>query len=318
MAEAPLHQVVVAGGTGLVGRYLLPALVAEGARVTVVSRTPQGRTPQGRTPLPAGVQAGSWEDLPVLLAGAGAVINLSGEGIGERRWSAARKRAILASRLDSTGRLVRAMADLEVRPQVLVNASAVGYYGPMDGRPVDERQGPGRGFLADVCRQWEAAAEAAAGLGVRVVRLRLGVVLARDGGALPRLAFPVRICQGTRLGHGQQGLSWIHIDDLVRLILEAIANPAWRGALNATAPMPASNETFTRAVARQLRRPLLPVPALVTRAALRLLLGDMAQEMLLEGAFVYPRKAERLGFQFRFPGAAQALADLLGPGPGRP
>ena len=168
------------------------------------------------------------------------------------------------------------------------------------------------GFLAGVCRQWEARAEAATALGVRVVKLRLGVVLARDGGALPRLAFPVRIWQGTRLGHGQQGLSWIHIDDLVRLILEAIGNPAYRGPVNATAPMPASNETFTRAVARQLKRPLLPVPGALTRAAVRLLLGQMAQEMLLDGAFVYPRQAERLGFQFRFPGAAEALADLLG------
>jgi len=308
---APNH-VVVAGGTGLVGRHLVPALLQAGFEVTVLTRAP------GRTALPAGARAAAWQELPGLLEGAAAVVNLSGESIAQGRWTPARKRAILASRLDATDRLVQAMAALERRPQVLVNASAVGFYGPMDGRPVDEEQGPGRGFLAGVCRQWEGRAEAATALGVRVVKLRLGVVLARDGGALPRLAFPVRIWQGTRLGHGQQGLSWIHIDDLVRLVLEAIANPAWQGALNATAPMPASNETFTRAVARQLRRPLLPVPALVTRAALRLLLGDMAQEMLLEGAFVYPRKAERLGFQFRFPGAAQALADLLGPGPGRP
>ena len=306
MEQPTPNHVVVAGGTGLVGGHLVPALLQAGHGVTLLTRAP------GRTPLPAGARSASWEDLPGLLEGAGAVVNLCGESIAQGRWSPARKRAILASRLDATARLVQAMAALPQPPQVLVNASAVGYYGPMDGRPVDEAQGPGRGFLADVCRQWEAQADGASALGVRVVKLRLGVVLAREGGALPRLAFPVRIYQGAKLGHGQQGLSWIHIDDLVRLILEAIGNPAYRGPVNATAPMPASNETFTRAVARQLKRPLLPVPGALTRAAVRLLLGQMAQEMLLDGAFVYPRQAERLGFQFRFPGAAEALADLLG------
>jgi nucleoside-diphosphate-sugar epimerase len=145
-------------------------------------------------------------------------------------------------------------------PRVLVNAGAVGIYGAMDDRPVDEGRAPGEGFLPQVCRQWEAAAEAASASGVRVVRLRLGVVLARDGGALPRMALPVRLFLGTRLGQGRQGLSWIHVDDLVRLILEAAANPACRGPVNATAPRPVSNETFTRTLAQRLRRPLLPVP----------------------------------------------------------
>jgi len=294
-----LKHVVVAGGSGLVGRALVAALAGAGVRVTVLSRTPRAAG------LPAGAEARGWDDLPAALEGADAVINLCGESIAGARWSPARKQLLVDSRVGPTGRLVQAMAGRGV----LVNASAVGIYGALDGRPVDEAQAPGKGFLAQVCRKWEAAADGAAG--ARVVKLRLGVVLARDGGALPKMALPVRLFQGTRLGHGQQGLSWIHLDDLVRMLVEAAANPAWQGPVNAVAPMPVTNETFTRALARRLHRPLLPVPAWITRAALRLLLGEMGQAMLLEGAFVYPRKAEALGFEFRFPGVEAALADLL-------
>ena len=305
MTDASLTSVVVAGGTGLVGRHLVAALLAEGVRVTVLSRAPE------RANLPSGAIARGWDELPAALAGADAVINLCGEGIADKRWTPARKRALLDSRLGPTGQLVAALASMGPAPPALVNASAVGLYGPMDGRPVDERRGPGRGFLADICRRWEAAADAAAAHGVRVVKLRLGVVLAREGGALPRIAFPVKLFQGARLGSGQQGFSWIHIDDLVRLFLEAARNPANAGALNATSPMPTSNETFTRAVARRLHRPLLPVPAWVTRTALRALFGEMAEAMLLQGAFVYPAKAQSLGFTFRFERVEEALADLL-------
>ena len=307
MADGGLQHVVVAGGSGLVGRHLVAALAAAGVRVTVLSRTP------GASGLPAGVQARGWDDLPGVLDGADAVINLCGEGIAGGRWTAARKRLLLESRVGPAARLVQAITAATAAPGVLVNASAVGIYGAMDGRPVDEASEPGKGFLAQLCRRWEAAADAAPA-GVRVVRLRLGVVLARDGGALPRMAFPVRMFMGARLGHGQQGLSWIHVDDLVRLILEAAANPAYRGPVNATSPMPVSNETFTRALAGRMRRPLLPVPAWITRAALGALLGEMGRAMLLEGAYVYPRQAERLGFEFRFRRVADALADLVGPG----
>jgi uncharacterized protein (TIGR01777 family) len=297
MEGVELKHVVVAGGSGLVGRHLAAALTAAGTRVTVLSRSP------GAAALPPGAQAHAWQDLAATLEGADAVINLCGEGIAARRWSAARRRLLAESRVGPTEKLAAAMGGRGV----LVNASAVGIYGAMDGRPVDERQAPGQGFLAEVCRRWEAAAEPA---GARVVKLRLGVVLARDGGALPKMALPVRLFQGARLGHGQQGLSWIHVDDLVRLILEAAANPAWQGPVNATSPMPVSNETFTRALARRLHRPVLPVPAWITRAALRALLGEMGVAMLLEGAFVYPREAERLGFTFRYPRVEDALADL--------
>jgi len=304
MADAT-RRVVVAGGTGLVGRRVVQALLDKGIRVTVLTRSPQTAV------LPAGAAAAGWRDLTAVLEGAEAVINLCGEGIADKRWSAARKQVLLDSRLDPTGRLVGALGTLEGPPPALINASAIGFYGALDGRPVDETQPAGKGFLPGLCRKWEAAASSAKVHGARVVLLRTGIVLAREGGALPKLAQPVRLFSGCKLGDGQQGFSWIHMDDLVRMFLEAARNPAWQGPVNATAPRPTTNETFTRAVARRLRRPLLPVPAWVTRAALKVLVGEMAENLLLQGAFVYPRQAEALGFTFRFPDADSALADLL-------
>ena len=304
MGLKELKRVVVAGGTGLVGRHLVTALLAQGAQVTVLSRSP------GRAVLPRGAQARPWEELAQVLEGADAIFNLCGEGIADKRWSPARKQALLDSRLEPTQRLVAALGALEARPAVLLNASAVGIYGPMDGRPVDEAQAPGTTFLAQLCQRWEAAADTARACGVRVVKLRTGIVLARDGGALPRMALPVRLFTGSKLGDGQQGFSWIHVEDLVRLFIEAARNPAFEGPLNATAPNPTSNETFTRALARRLKRPLLPVPAFLTRAALRALVGEMAEALLLQGAFVYPKKARELGFVFTFEKAERALEDL--------
>jgi uncharacterized protein (TIGR01777 family) len=300
-----MKRVVVAGGTGLVGRPLVRALLAQGARVTVLTRHPR------TTRLPEGASAHSWDDLPTLLDGAGAVINLAGEGIADRRWSPARKAAILGSRLEATSRLVGAMRQCPRPPAALVSASAIGYYIPKDVTPVDESAAPGSGFLAEVCQAWEAEAIAATTLGVRVARIRIGVVLAREGGALPKLARPVRWFSGCKLGSGQQGLSWIHLDDLVTMFLEAARNPAWEGTFNGTAPEPLSNEAFTRLVARRLHRPLLPVPGFLTSLATKLLLGEMAETLLLQGAFVQPAHALALGFPFRFSNAESALENLL-------
>ena len=302
---ANLKRVVVAGGTGLVGRPLVQALVDLGADVTVMTRNP------GRGGLPAGASARGWEDLATTLNGADAVINLAGEGIADKRWSAARKAVLLTSRVETTQRLVEAMRACPQPPAALVNASAIGFYVPADREPVDETSDSGMGFLAEVCRAWEVEAMAAAAFGVRVALLRIGVVLAREGGALPKMALPVRWFQGCKLGTGSQGLSWIHLDDLVAMFVEATRNPAWRGAFNGTAPKPLSNEAFTRALAQRLHRPLLPVPGFVTAAATKLALGELAEALLLQGAFVKPTRALALGFAFRFPTAEQALEDLL-------
>ena len=305
MTSTGLKRVVVAGGTGLVGRPLVQALVDQGAEVTVLSRNPSG------VHLPSGATARTWEDLPSLLTGTDAVINLAGEGIAEGRWSRTRKAAIRDSRVQATQRLVQAMQACAQPPKALVNASAIGYYLPCDDAPLDESADSGMGFLAEVCRAWEVEALAAAPLGVRVARVRIGVVLAKEGGALPKMALPVRWFAGCKLGSGTQGMSWIHVDDLVAMLVEAAANAAWSGAFNGTAPKPLSNEAFTRVLAKRLHRPLLPVPGFLTTFAVTTLLGEMADALLLQGAFIHPARALEQGFTFRFPTAEKALEDLL-------
>ena len=300
-----LNRVVVAGGTGLVGRALVRALIDQGSRVQVLTRSPQ------TLHVPAGASAHGWGELPSLLEGADAVINLAGEGIAEGRWTSSRKNALLCSRIDTTTQLVEAMGRCVMPPKALVNASAIGFYIPRGDSPVDEGAAAGSGFLADVCLAWEKAALAANLLGVRVALIRIGVVLASDGGALPKMALPVRWCQGCKLGNGKQGLSWIHLQDLVAMLVAAAGQPAWQGAFNATAPEPLSNEAFTRLLARQLHRPLLPIPGFLTTLATKLLLGEMAEALLLQGAYVLPARAQALGFTFRFPTAEAALKDLL-------
>ncbi|HEY3400290.1 MAG TPA: TIGR01777 family oxidoreductase [Geothrix sp.] len=307
MGTLKLSQVVVAGGTGLVGRALVRALLDQGSPVTVLTRKAQ----PSNLNLPAGATAHDWSDLPAVLEGVDAVFNLAGEGIADRRWSTARKAAILDSRVQSTARLVAAMRTCAKPPAALVNASAVGFYGSRDQTPIDEAADSGLGFLSEVCRAWEREALAAAPMGIRVARIRIGVVLAREGGALRKMALPVKAYAGCKLGSGRQGLSWIHVDDLVAMLLEAARNPAWEGPFNATAPAPLSNEAFTRLLAQRLHRPLLPVPGFLTTAALKVLLGEMAEALLLQGALVIPARAQALGFRFRFPTAASALEDLL-------
>ncbi|MDP1832277.1 MAG: TIGR01777 family oxidoreductase [Geothrix sp.] len=305
MGGSDFNRVVVAGGTGLVGRPLVRALAGMGVQVTVLSRNPASQI------LPAGARAQGWDDLPALLEGADAIINLAGEGIADDRWTAARKATLRDSRIGATRRLVAAMKACGKPPAALVNASAIGYYIPGGEAAVDEGAAPGSGFLAEVCRAWEAEAMAASAMGVRVARIRIGVVLAREGGALPKMALPVRWFAGCKLGSGTQGLSWIHVDDLVAMLVEAARNPAWEGPFNGTAPHPLSHGAFTRLLAQRLRRPLLPVPGFLTTTATKLLLGEMAEALLLQGAFVMPTRAQALGFQFRFPTAEGALEDLL-------
>ena len=305
-AAGPLGRVVVAGGTGLVGRALVKTLVARGAEVTVLTRRP------GSAVLPPGAKALGWEHPAKALEGAGAVFNLAGEGIADRRWTASRKRALLQSRVGPTEELVAALAACTRRPPVLVNASAIGYYGARpDDTPVSEASPAGAGFLPELCQAWEAAALPAAELGVRVVWPRIGVVLAEQGGALPKMARPVRLYAGACLGQGRQGLSWIHLRDLVNLLVETAMNPAWEGPVNATAPEPVSHAVFMALLAKRLHRPLLPIPGILTHAALALTLGELGRELLLHGAFVYPGKAEALDFPFRFPTPEAALEDLL-------
>jgi uncharacterized protein (TIGR01777 family) len=302
--DEPLKNIVVAGGSGLVGLFLIEALVARGIRVVVLSRDPS------RVSLPAGATACGYEALPGVLENAEAVINLAGASIAGKRWNKVYKLELVESRVGLTAKLVEAMSRCIVKPKALVNASAIGFYGPHHGEPISELDSEGKGFLPSLCAAWEKAADKALELGVRVVKIRSGVVLTRNGGALAKMVLPMKLFQGSKLGHGQQGFSWIHIDDIVGLYLEAARNSAWKGAINGTAPRPLTNETFTHLLGARLHRPVMPIPSFLTEIGVKILLGEMASEVL-EGAFVYPTQALKLGYTFKFEKAEDALADLL-------
>ena len=287
-------RVLVAGGSGFIGRPLCRALAAEGHAVTVISRKPERAAPR----------AVGWEDVAGAVGASDALVNLAGDPIAAGRWTAARKAGIRDSRTATTRMLVEAARSAARRPAVLVNASAVGYYGPRGDESVDETAPAGTDFLAGVCEAWEREAVAAEALGVRVVRLRLGIVLASDGGALARMLPPFRAFLGGPIGTGRQWMSWIQRDDVIGLVVAALEDQRYRGPINATAPHPVENRDFARALARTLGRPSwLPVPAPV----LRLALGELA-DMLLTGQRVVPRAAEALGYRWQHADLASALA----------
>jgi uncharacterized protein (TIGR01777 family) len=298
------------GGSGLLGRALGGSLGSVGFDVVVLSR----QAPE-KVDLPAGCRAARWDGRSPEgwlgeADGAAAIVNLAGESIAGRRWSAERKRRIVASRVDSTRAAVAALAALPEgrRPPVLLQASGAGIYGDRGDETLDESSTPGEGFLAETAKAWEAASAGADELGVRRVLLRTGVVLAREGGALPEMSRPFRFFVGGRLGDGRQWLPWIHLDDEIAAIAFLLRDPAARGPYNLCAPTPATNAELTRALARALRRPaLFAVPAF----ALRLLLGEMAT-LVLRGQRVVPRRLLAAGFRFRFANLDAALADLIG------
>ena len=300
-------RIVLTGGTGLIGSHLRQQLaVAEGADLEVVLLTRDAEQ------APAGVRAVAWQPREgpppaAALSGAHAVVHLAGEPIAAGRWNAAHRARIEESRWTGTANLVRGLATAEPRPRILLSGSAVGYYGDRGGDLLGEDAAPGAGFLAQVTERWEREAAAAEPLGIRVVYLRTGVVLAREGGALPRMAAPFRAGFGGRLGHGRQWMPWVHIDDVVGLVRFALANDHIRGPLNVTAPGSATNAELTRALGRVLRRPAFMV---VPAVGLKLLFGGMS-ETLLASQRVTPAAAEQAGYQFKYPHLEPALADLL-------
>lgn len=303
-------RATVTGATGLIGSRLLPALLREGVEVTVLSRNP-ART---RARVPREVTLAAWDPLEQpapaeALEGRDAVIHLAGENVAQR-WSAGAKRAIRDSRVRGTEHLVAGLAETGARPRALVCSSAVGYYGAAGEEPLDEDSPPGGDFLAQVCVEWEAQARRALELGVRVVNVRTGVVLDPEGGALARMLTPFRLGLGGPIAGGAQFMPWIHHEDLVGLYLAAMSDERYSGPVNATAPEPVTNRTFTRTLARVLRRPaIVPLPAL----ALHALFGEMAN-VLTTGARVMPAKALVLGFGFEHPELAGALRAALSRG----
>jgi uncharacterized protein (TIGR01777 family) len=294
-------HIVIAGGTGFLGAALVDRLRRDGHRVTVLTRHPHAAGDVKWDPVN---RFNGWVRS---LDDADAVINLAGESIAGRRWTAARKAVLRDSRVLTTDTLVDAMARASRIPTVLINASAVGIYGPRGDEPLTEESATGSDFLASLCQVWEAAALSAP-FSTRVVLLRTGLVLEQNGGALPRMAWPFHLMAGGPLGSGRQYMPWIHRTDWVAMVAWALTTPTVSGPLNVTAPNPVTNREFATTLGRVLQRPsLLPAPAF----ALRLVLGEMA-DAIVTGQRAVPAKAQSLGFRFRYELLEPALRAIYG------
>ena len=291
-------KIVVSGGTGFIGGALVARLRSRGDDVTVLSRD-ASRGLEWHPP-----QQGAWSDE---VANAGVVINLAGENVGGGRWTEKRKQRLTSSRLDATHALVEAMQRNPSKPRIFISASATGYYGIRGDEIVDESASSGPGFLAELTKKWEAAAHEAESI-ARLVIVRFGVVLDRSGGALAKMLPPFRLGVGGPIGSGKQWMPWIDREDVLRAIEWAIDHESARGIYNVTSPNPVRNRDFVRAFVRALHRPaLLPAPAF----ALRLLFGEMADEMLLSGQRVVPTKLPNEGFTLQFPTIDESFAHIF-------
>lgn len=295
--------IAITGSTGLVGSALAGALESDGHLVRpVVRRAANAAKDEIRWDPDAGMID------TTDLANVDAVVHLAGENIAAHRWTASFKNKILTSRVRSTKLLCDTLAGLASRPTVLVSASAVGYYGNRGHEKLNETSCAGTGFLADLCQQWECATHAARDANIRVVNLRIGVVLSKRGGALATMLTPFRLGVGGVIGSGNQHISWIELNDLVRVIQFVLAAAAINGPVNAVAPMPVTNRDFTKTLGRVLGRPtVLPMPAFAARVAF----GEMADEMLLTSARVEPRVLTDASFEFEYPQIELALRHAL-------
>lgn len=293
-------KVAVTGSTGLLGEALVSALQSAGHEVVRVVRRDPGPGEVRWDPNQDSIDAEG-------LAGIDAGVHLAGENIASR-WNAKKKKRILNSRILGTRLFCDTLADLQPKPGVLVSASAIGYYGDRGNQELTESDPPGRGFLAKVCREWEAATMPAADRGIRVVMPRIGAVLTPRGGALAQMLTPFKLGLGGKLGSGRQYMSWITLDDVVRVILFALENENLDGPVNATAPEAVTNATFTKALGRALGRPtIFPMPAFVART----IFGEMADEVLLASARVRPERLSQEGFEFKHASVEPALRELL-------
>jgi uncharacterized protein (TIGR01777 family) len=293
-------KILVTGGTGFVGHSLCPALAADGHEVVILTRQPAPRMPA------AGVSSVTRLD-GLDASDFGGVVNLAGAPIGDGRWTEARKKLLLDSRVNTTARLVEWMARAKRRPPVLVSASAVGYYGEQGDRPITEDTPPTPGFTHDLCAAWEREAAKAGELGVRVCLMRIGVVLDDGGGALAKMLPAFRMGAGGRLGTGKHWFPWIHRADVTAICQWLLESDQARGAYNVGAPNPVTNAEFTRALGRALGRPtVLPMP----EAALKLLFGEMS-ELLLVSDRMLPKRLLDEGFKFLYPDLDRALAAIF-------
>ncbi len=305
-----MDKVIVTGATGFIGKALCFRLEREGYKVVALSRNPEkGQRLFGSQATVArwdGANASEWREYT---DGAYAIVNLAGENIGSGRWTRQRKQAILQSRLDAGKAVVEAVESASVKPRVVVQASAVGFYGSCGNDMIDEFSSPGEGFLVAVAMEWEESTQAIESLGVRRAIIRSGVVLGTEGGALLQLLKPFQLFAGGPLGSGRQWFSWIHIEDEVNAILFLLKNEDLKGIFNLTAPHPLLQKDFARLLGKIIKRPAwFPAPGF----GLRVILGEMAEEMLLVSQRVAPKRLLEAGYRFLYPEAENALKDILG------
>ena len=299
--------VIITGGTGLIGQALTQSLAADGHEVIVLSRNPDKVSG-----LPKGARAVKWDGRSAqgwgqLADGADAIVNLAGESIAAGRWSEARKQSILQSRIEAGRAVVAAVEAATTKPRVVVQSSAVGFYGPRGSEKIAEDASAGSDFLASICQAWEASTAPIEAMGVRRVIIRTGVVLDKHGGALPQMMLPFKLFAGGPLGGGRQGFPWIHLADEVAAIRFLIDQPSPSGVFNLSAPNPLSNAQFGRVLGKVLGRPaFVPTPGI----AMKMLFGEMST-LLLDGQFEIPQRLQQLGFTFRFADAEAALRDVL-------
>jgi uncharacterized protein (TIGR01777 family) len=296
-------KVAVTGASGLVGRALTARLGSDGHHVVrLVRRADPGRDEVSWDPASGGIDANQ-------LAGIDAMVHLAGENIAGLRWNAKVKRAIRDSRVDGTRAIAEAVAGMDRKPDVLVCASAIGFYGDRGDEELVEESAPGEGYLPDVCREWEEAAQPARDAGIRVVHLRIGVVLAADGGALDKMLAPFRLGVGGVIGNGRQFMSWIALDDVCGAIEHVLATPGLEGPVNTVAPGAVTNREFTKTLGTVLVRPtILPIPGIGARVAF----GEMAGPLLLGSTRVVPAKLSQTGYRFEHPKLEGALRAVLG------
>ncbi|MEO6259167.1 MAG: TIGR01777 family oxidoreductase [Thermoanaerobaculia bacterium] len=297
-----MTRIVISGGSGFIGEALARVLAGRGDDVSILTRTPSS-VKAGKPVLWNPTEPAAWMES---VRSADVVINLAGENVGAGRWTEKRKQAILQSRETVTGALVDVMLTAPRSDRVFISASAIGFYGDRGDESIDEESASGGGFLAEVTTRWEEIARRA-DKAARVVLMRFGIVLGSEGGALAKMALPFRLGAGGPMGSGKQWMSWVDRQDLLRMVVWAIDHPEVRGVYNVTAPNPVTNAQFSSALGRALHRPaILPAPAF----ALRLVLGQMADEMLLGGQRVLPTRATEQGFRFEYPTVDASLSHI--------
>lgn len=297
-------KILISGASGLVGTALIPTLKAKGHEIFKLVR----KLPQMADEIQWDAEKGFSDEEQAKLENFDAVVHLAGDNVASENWSDEKKRKIRESRTVGTRVLVDALRKCANQPKVLVSASAIGFYGNREDEILTEDSAKGVGFFPEVCDEWEVESNKATDFGARVVNLRIGVVLAKDGGALEKMLTPFKFGVGGVIGSGKQFMSWIALDDLIKIFHFALENAELNGAINATAPNPATNEEFTKTLGKVLNRPtILPIPAF----GIKLLFGEMGERILLEGCRVLPKRLQDSGFEFQFVNLEDALKHAI-------